>query len=1363
MHMQRYGLAMVFQCVLVMLFILFAVIGSRGNGGEPVQDNNLLKNGDFTELGKNGLPLNWAAKSDEVRLSPHTEPGGNPEKFIMVESLIVDEKLQGLISQNVDGLAKNRVYRLSGWIKSLPHDTAYFQIKLYKDGKEFKRINSPVSDEVWRRVDLEFSTEDSDRIQVLCRFHRNNPNHAFWFAGLELVDAGRDSSTQPEKPKPAANILPGSSFEEQEAVRGFTVGDGEYRAKPGHCQIDESVAYHGSRSLKLSDGTPYTQEVMARHTTDAVTFSAALRTSAEGQTARIGVEQLFFNMHGGIKVRTCEQKVDLNSHWQRLQITMPELPGDKSAGYPTEYSKYRVWVALEGENTLWVDAVQLELGREVASAYSPLRGNNKVSRDALRADAISILERRKVIIEDSPQRGTGENKRGLVRLSVRETGGIARVNEPVWGGVPFPAGELFDADAILLKDSAGRNVPCQGRALARRPSDGSIISLLLDFQASVKAGAAAEYTLAYGEMPGFEPKKLAVDKGGEILIDTGAVKAGINKDSFVWFSSLASGDKRLSPEQGQTGSFVLAPDGVLYSSAAGAPQSVEIESNGPMRTVILVRGRHQAEDGGEEFISYEARIHAFAGKPYFLLEHSFEQQEKNFYSPVSAIFLRLPHAQSAGAEFAFGLQGQKDITGGLSDNTLMLTQVRDYFGAGGYSVYFAEGAKSREFSGIKASGRLRVGETMIEVGDFWQLNPKALELSGNSVGIYHWPRGHTRNLDLNLGVSNTLQLMYAPFGGGGALAHAPLLLQPEQKWVVDSGVFGRFMTEESAAKEYSGYNRILRNYFSVLKKDQQITGISGMFDYGDLGAPYAWSNNETTVLRNLFLQYLRGYDPALFRRATDFARHQRDVDVCHGRPDAAYMHVHAPGTHWSHGIHMGHFWLKGLLWHYYLTGDGRTYHTLRKLGAMLLEKHSMPKYAGRERARTLLHLADLYELTHWPEFRKAFETHYNFDHPTDSGSYYGGIGLLALINWYEITGEDKYRKRLEQDVVRIVTEWKEAPADNASKDKTKRFSIGEGRDWHIFYAMGKAARLFDNRECITAFTDWFVWHLVNFNSADHCAVLGSEFLMAASDMGIPVSGLMPEYIGGIGVMTGNLFGRLAASINNSEGVNRFRFCIPADRQTDFTVYRLRRFRYWLYNSGVEEDEVIYRVLGPDGAELANKHLNASVQGEAGTISLPNIGENTEYTVIVDCVKEGWAEVAATHSGFKLDADRYFGFRTGRSWTGYAQFGFTAPENPQQLRLLLDWGDDYAGKALGVLVEDEQGRAVSQKRWVVPAGTQLARAGKAAVTVCTEFDLQVPAGYANQPLRLTVFGGSAKWVAWKLAGLQDAWFSIPNAY
>ena len=84
-----------------------------------------------------------------------------------------------------------------------------------------------------------------------------------------------------------------------------------------------------------------------------------------------------------------------------------------------------------------------------------------------------------------------------VPLTVREHANLARRTAPVRGGVPFPRGQLTDGAQARLVDSAGGEVPCAVRPLARW-YDGSVKWLAVDARVDLAAGGLAHVRISCG-------------------------------------------------------------------------------------------------------------------------------------------------------------------------------------------------------------------------------------------------------------------------------------------------------------------------------------------------------------------------------------------------------------------------------------------------------------------------------------------------------------------------------------------------------------------------------------------------------------------------------------------------------------------------------------------------------------------------------------------------------------------------------------------------------------------------------------------------------------------------------------------------
>ena len=108
------------------------------------------------------------------------------------------------------------------------------------------------------------------------------------------------------------------------------------------------------------------------------------------------------------------------------------------------------------------------------------------------------------------------------------------------------------------------------------------------------------------------------DAGG-LLVDTGPLRFRVPREGFLPVQDvvLAGGPAWPEPFAG----FTMETDAAAADSSSGAVE-LEIDEAGPLRAVILVRGRHLQPDG-TEFLTLRGRITAYAGKPFIEIEHQF--------------------------------------------------------------------------------------------------------------------------------------------------------------------------------------------------------------------------------------------------------------------------------------------------------------------------------------------------------------------------------------------------------------------------------------------------------------------------------------------------------------------------------------------------------------------------------------------------------------------------------------------------------------------------------------------------------------------------------------------------------------------
>ncbi len=285
-----------------------------------------------------------------------------------------------------------------------------------------------------------------------------------------------------------------------------------------------------------------------------------------------------------------------------------------------------------------------------------------------------------------------------VKLTVGEYGNAKRVGAPVSGGIPFARGKLKVADLgrMVLADRSGNFVASLQKPvpLVRWP-DGSVKWLLVDFLADVPAGGKAEFTLGLGARAGGKAPVIRIsDGGGGYTVDTGVLKAVINKSRFTfiekaWVDADSNGsygsDELVVSGPGEM--FIdldAAPPGPADSGASNYPnrwyfgmeggnwlresktdKTVRYAASkseykitpfriGATHAVFKLEGWH-SNGAGRKFGKYSIFLHFYAGSSHVRASHTWimtGDPNKNF---IRRMAIELPFAGKGDSySYAFG-------------------------------------------------------------------------------------------------------------------------------------------------------------------------------------------------------------------------------------------------------------------------------------------------------------------------------------------------------------------------------------------------------------------------------------------------------------------------------------------------------------------------------------------------------------------------------------------------------------------------------------------------------------------------------------------------------------------------------------
>ncbi len=172
--------------VVIATTLLAIVVGAA-------RAESLVRNGDFSSRTEAGLPAGWTVVGrQKVSLDGESAPERDRQS-LRVDVVEDGGESYGQIYQNVKAKS-NTLYLLQGETRSTRSELVFFSIKLRKDRNEIKRIGLPKSQTQWTTTAYEFSSEEADEIQVLCRWRQSAERgwvgQTGWFSDVSLVEKG---------------------------------------------------------------------------------------------------------------------------------------------------------------------------------------------------------------------------------------------------------------------------------------------------------------------------------------------------------------------------------------------------------------------------------------------------------------------------------------------------------------------------------------------------------------------------------------------------------------------------------------------------------------------------------------------------------------------------------------------------------------------------------------------------------------------------------------------------------------------------------------------------------------------------------------------------------------------------------------------------------------------------------------------------------------------------------------------------------------------------------------------------------------------------------------------------------------------
>ncbi len=556
-----------------------------------------------------------------------------------------------------------------------------------------------------------------------------------------------------------------------------------------------------------------------------------------------------------------------------------------------------------------------------------------------------------------------------VELRISEPAGVARQAAPVTTGVPLPRGAVRDRAPMWVSDLRGHPVPAQTTTLEQWP-DGSVRWLLLDFLVDVAARGEIVYVLRQGAPP--RPaagQRLRLEQGpGGRVIDTGVCRVTVPASGGALASEVEAGGRRVA---GQLPLPALVVSGA--ADRAPTPEAPRVETEGPVRSELLLRGRWP--DGA----TYEARLAAFAGQSALRLRYTLTHAGDAPALPVRRLGLSVPGPFTSGA---IGLGGNARRFAALTEaHTLRQLDQGDaqfdHTPAGGRADCWVAGSNA-------------AGTTILATPLCWQQYPEELGVSQQALRL-DLLAGGDDPLQLGRGAAKTHEVwfVFPPLTGAvsagdlAAALAAPLVAHVDPRWVVRTGALAQSVAPDDpgvavflprlgdAFRRYQARSTAERwdegppGQCDVRTSEHVHTGFYGALNWGDWNFPGyrdrtegcdAWGNLEYDLTQVLGLGWVATGKRPMWDAFVAAALHYRDVDIIHHDPEhpdrVGLNHPHKVGHFLpsaTQNVDLGHAWLEGLITHYRLTGERRSLDAARAMGDALagrVDKARNPRQFG---------------------------------------------------------------------------------------------------------------------------------------------------------------------------------------------------------------------------------------------------------------------------------------------------------------------------------------------------------------------------------------------------------------------------------
>ena len=261
-------------------------------------------------------------------------------------------------------------------------------------------------------------------------------------------------------------------------------------------------------------------------------------------------------------------------------------------------------------------------------------------------------------------------KSGIATLHWLDGSAPAAMNGTTWG-VPWSQGQHPAATAFALRTADGKTAPVQSWPLAYWP-DGSLKWTGHAVPASLIATDNFELTAGSPTSP---TSPLTVKETAEgFEIDTGVIRARVAKSGRTLIPLITRDGRDILRDGHLVMTRAGSPEGAaIHENFQGEIATVILESNGPVRAVIKLTGKHASTTGTRTWLPFVVRLYFYAGSDAVRLLHTIIYDGQPSQDAISALGLRFAvplrgalhdrHVRFSGQDVGLFAEAVRGLTG----------------------------------------------------------------------------------------------------------------------------------------------------------------------------------------------------------------------------------------------------------------------------------------------------------------------------------------------------------------------------------------------------------------------------------------------------------------------------------------------------------------------------------------------------------------------------------------------------------------------------------------------------------------------------------------------------------------------------